>query len=201
MASTRDIIDMFRLIESRKEMGASDKEIQHLWNKYNEIVSPVEELESTVEYMDEEHIAEPAEPVEPVEPVAEPAEPVAEPTSNHTGDNFRCQDFAKMVEAGFIPNGTVLMAQRKGDIYKASIQIQTLPGGRLNPMIISEADPSVNWPGGIFANPSGFALKAYRNITANCPTPRKGVNGWTALFIGSLEGPPLQKLRDAWKTK
>jgi hypothetical protein len=200
MAATIEITSLFRLIERREAAGASDAELKNLWARYEGMVTPLD-FEAPLE----EPPVEPVElsVIEPVEDAAvEPLElpvelPVEQPVEVKR-NNFICEDFQKMVADGFLPVGTRLVCHRKGEQYKGTVQIQTHPGGLTTPLILSEPDTTLNWAGGVFNSPSRFVLKTYQNITEANPKPRKAVNGWTAIFIGSLEGPQLQQVRDAW---
>jgi hypothetical protein len=209
MAATIEITSLFRLIERREAAGASDAELKNLWARYEGMVTPldfeapleeppVEPVELSVIEPVEDVAVEPVElPVGPVELPVGPVEVPVEPVKVKR-NNFICKDFQKMFADGFLPVGTRFVCHRKGEQYKATVQIQTHPGGLTTPLIVSESDTSLNWAGGVFNNPSPFVLKAYQNITAVNPKPRKAVDGWTAIFIGSLEGPQLQQVRDAW---
>lgn len=199
MAATIEITSLFRLIERREAAGAADAELKNLWARYEGMLGPME-FEAPLEEPPVEAVEVSAiEPVEDVavEPVELPVELPVEPVEVKR-NNFICEDFQKMFADGFLPEGTRLVCHRKGEQYKGTVRIQTHPGGLTTPLILSDADTNLNWAGGVFNSPSRFVLKTYQNITEANPKPRKAVNGWTAIFIGSLQGPQLQQVRDAW---
>jgi hypothetical protein len=104
-----------------------------------------------------------------------------------------------MVLLDIFPTGTVFMNQRKGDVFKGAVQIQTIAGGAREAKIISDADETIHWPGGVFGSPSGFLHKAGKHLTTKNPEPVKARSGWAQLHVGSLRGPTLGAVRTAWQ--
>ena len=106
-----------------------------------------------------------------------------------------------MVELGIFPVGTILWNKRRGDEFKAVVQIQTLPGGAREAKLSSEPDLAVGWEGGVFGSLSAFLKKAGCLITESNPEPVMARNGWTHLKLGSQQGPTLDAIRKEWKAR